>query len=136
MGGAAARPLMDHAALRARLVAALPVAIGLAVFLAALEVLRLELHAVSWHELTGDVLATPLPYLALALAITALNYFVLAGYDVLAFEYIGKAVPLGPLVGVSMLAYAVAHNVGFAMLSGASVRYRFYTRWGVTAEEL
>ena len=22
------------------------------------------------------------------------------------------------------------------MLSGASVRYRFYTRWGVTAEEL
>ncbi|MES1254000.1 MAG: bifunctional lysylphosphatidylglycerol flippase/synthetase MprF, partial [Acidobacteriota bacterium] len=26
--------------------------------------------------------------------------------------------------------------VGFAMLSGASVRYRFYTRWGVTAEEL
>ena len=23
-----------------------------------------------------------------------------------------------------------------AMLTGASVRYRFYTRWGVTAEEL
>ena len=35
-----------------------------------------------------------------------------------------------------VLAYAVANNVGFAMLSGASVRYRFYTRWGVTAEEL
>ena len=34
------------------------------------------------------------------------------------------------------LAYAVANNVGFAMLSGASVRYRFYTRWGITAEEL
>jgi phosphatidylglycerol lysyltransferase len=55
---------------------------------------------------------------------------------VLAFKYVGKSVPLGPLVGVSMLAYAVAHSVGFAMLSGASVRYRFYSRWGVTAEEL
>ena len=30
----------------------------------------------------------------------------------------------------------MANNVGFAMLSGASVRYRFYSRWGVTAEEL
>ena len=36
----------------------------------------------------------------------------------------------------SLLAYAIANNVGFAMLSGASVRYRFYTRWGVTPEEL
>jgi phosphatidylglycerol lysyltransferase len=120
----------------ARLRLALPVVIGLVVFVAALEVLRLELHAVSWHDLSGDVLATPLPQLALALVLTALNYLVLAGYDVLAFEYIGKAVPLGPVVGVSMLAYAVAHNVGFAMLSGASVRYRFYSRWGVTANEL
>jgi len=34
------------------------------------------------------------------------------------------------------VAYAVSNNVGFAMLSGASVRYRFYTRWGVSAEEL
>ena len=30
----------------------------------------------------------------------------------------------------------ISNNVGFAMLSGASVRYRFYTRWGLTAEEL
>ena len=42
-----------------------------------------------------------------------------------------RALPLA-----SFLAYAISNNVGFAMLSGASVRYRFYTRWGVTAEEL
>jgi phosphatidylglycerol lysyltransferase len=30
----------------------------------------------------------------------------------------------------------VANSVGFAMFSGAAVRYRFYTRWGVTAQEL
>ena len=36
----------------------------------------------------------------------------------------------------SFLAYAIANTVGFAMLSGLSVRYRFYTRWGVTAEDL
>jgi len=122
--------------LRSRAVAALPVAIGLTVFIAALEVLRLELRTVTWNALSGDVLSIPLPHLFLALGITAGNYLVLAGYDVLAFKYVGKSVALGRLIGVSMLAYAVAHNVGFAMLSGASVRYRFYTRWGVTAEEL
>jgi hypothetical protein len=30
----------------------------------------------------------------------------------------------------------VANNVGFALISGASIRYRFYTRWGLGAEEL
>ena len=44
--------------------------------------------------------------------------------------------PRARIALASFLAYAISNNVGFAMLSGASVRYRFYTRWGVTAEEL
>ena len=42
-----------------RLRSALPWLAGLVVFLIALEVLRLELRAVSWRELTSDVFATP-----------------------------------------------------------------------------
>lgn len=122
--------------LRSRLTAAVPVALGLALFLAALEVLRVELRTVSWHDLSNDVMGTPIWQLLAAAALTALNYLVLAGYDVLAFEYIGKPMSKARVVAVSLVAYAVAHNVGLSMLSGASVRYRFYSRWGVTAEEL
>ena len=122
--------------MRERLRHAMPVVIGLVLFLAALEVLRLELRAVTWHELTADVARTPLAQLALALALTALNYAALTGYDLLAFAYIGKRLPRRHIAFASFLAYAISNNVGFAMLSGASVRYRFYTRWGVTAEEL
>ena len=64
------------------------------------------------------------------------NYAVLTGYDFLAFMYIGRHPPWRRVVMTSFLAYAISNNVGFAMLSGASVRYRFYTRWGITAEEL
>src|SRR4030095_2480984 len=71
-----------------------------------------------------------------ALVLTALNYAVLTGYDFLAFMYIGRHQPWQRVVMASFLAYAISNNVGFAMLSGASVRYRFYTRWGITAEEL
>ena len=49
----------SHAPERLRRV--LPVVIGLALFLAALEVLRFELRTVSWHDLTADVLATTPP---------------------------------------------------------------------------
>ena len=127
---------MKAAVLRARAGAALPALIGLAVFVVALEVLRTELRAVSWHEITADVLGTPWPRLMLAVGITCLNYLVLASYDLLAFEYIGNPLPAARIVGVSLLAYAVANTVGLHVLSGATVRYRFYSRWGVTAEEL
>ena len=119
-----------------RLKRGLPAAIGLALFLLALGVLRRELHAVTWHELARDVLATPPRSLALALLLTALNYAILTGYDFLAFAYVGKRLSWDRIALASFLAYAIANNVGFAMLSGASVRYRFYTRWGVTAGEL
>jgi len=120
----------------ARLRQALPVFIGLALFLTALEVLRVELRAVSWHEITADVLRIPPRQLALALFLTLLNYAALTGYDLLAFAYIRKPLPVPRIAAASFLAYAISNNVGFAALSGASVRYRFYTRWGVTAEEL
>jgi phosphatidylglycerol lysyltransferase len=119
-----------------RLRQAIPVAIGLVLFIAALEVLRVELRAVSWHELIADILRTPPSRLGLAVAVTALNYVALTGYDLLAFAYIRKPLPRGQIAMASFVAYAISNNVGFAMLSGASVRYRFYTRWGVTAEEL
>lgn len=122
--------------MRERLRHAVPVVIGLLLFLAALEVLRLELRAVTWHELSVDIHRTPIAQLVLALGLTALNYAALTGYDLLAFAYIGKRLPRPRIAFASFLAYAVSNNIGFAMLSGASVRYRFYTRWGVTAEEL
>jgi phosphatidylglycerol lysyltransferase len=101
---------------------ALPVLIGLALFVAALEVLRLELRTVSWHEVIGDVLRTPALQLAAAVVLTILNYATLTGYDLLAFAYIRKPLPRRQIVLVSFLDYASANNVGFAMLSGGSVR--------------
>ena len=36
----------------------------------------------------------------------------------------------------SFVGVAIANNAGLALLSGASVRYRFYTRWGIGAGDL
>jgi len=119
-----------------RLRAALPALIGLVLFLVALEVLRTELRAVTWQGLIASLSSIPSGQLVLAALLTGLNYAVLTGYDFLAFSYIGRHLPWRRVVLSSFVAYAIANNVGFAMLSGASVRFRFYTRWGITAEEL
>jgi phosphatidylglycerol lysyltransferase len=110
--------------------------VSLAVFFAALAVLRSELRHVTWLDLMRDTTATPPNRLSAAVALTALNYAVLTAYDLLAFVYIRKPIARARVALASFVAYAVANNVGFSVLSGASVRYRFYTRWGVTAEEL
>ena len=110
--------------------------LGFALFGAALLVLRTELRAVTWHDLVADIVATPSSRLGLALILTALNYAVLTGYDFLALAYVGRRLSAWRVAVASFLAYAIAHNVGFAVVSGASVRYRFYSRWGISAEEL
>src|SRR5436190_10800213 len=119
-----------------RLRRALPALASLVLFIVALEVLRHELRTVSWHALLAEVFNTPATQLAAATLFTILNYAIYTGYDFIALAYIHHPLSRRRVVTTSLLAYAIANNVGFAMLSGASVRYRFYTRWGVTAEDL
>jgi phosphatidylglycerol lysyltransferase len=122
--------------MRERLLKALPAVAGLVLFVVALEVLRHQLRTVSWHTLTTSVLNTPPQQLLAALLLTILNYAILTGYDFVALASIGKNLPARNVISTSFLSYAMANNVGFAMLSGASVRYRFYSRFGITAGDL
>ena len=71
---------MDQAAPRsvrtphsARWRSALPPIIGLALFIAALEVLRTELRASTWHAVSSAAISLPHRQLALALLFTTLN---------------------------------------------------------------
>ena len=95
-----------------------------------------QLSELTWAALLADVVGTPRRALLLAVSLTTLSYLTMCGYDFMAMTYIRKRLPRGRVGWVSFLAYAVANNVGFAALSGASIRYRFYTRWGLTAEDL
>lgn len=63
----------------ARVRQALPLLAGLVLFVAALDVLRVELRTVSWSDLTAAVIGVPHGQLALAIALTVLSYAVLTG---------------------------------------------------------
>lgn len=88
------------------------------------------------HAALLAVHALPTTALMLAALLTALNYAVMTGYDLVAFRYAGAELPRRHIVFASFVSYAISNSVGLAMLSGTSVRFRFYARWGVRAETL
>ena len=61
---------------------------------------------------------------------------ILTGYDQLAFVYIGRTISRWQVAMASFVGYAIANNVGFALLSGTSARYRFYSRWGLSGGDI
>src|ERR1041385_6369616 len=83
-----------------------PAMVSLVLFFAALAVLRSELRHVTWVELMRDTSATPPALLAVAVALTALNYAVLTVYDLLAFVYIRKPIGRARVALASFVAYA------------------------------
>ncbi|HUL72468.1 MAG TPA: bifunctional lysylphosphatidylglycerol flippase/synthetase MprF [Vicinamibacterales bacterium] len=110
--------------------------LGAILFVAALFVLREELRGLTLADLSSSFARLPNAALALALLLTAVNYTVLTGYDQLAFIYLGRAFPRWQISMASFVGYAIANNFGFAVLSGTAARYRFYSRWGLSASEI
>jgi phosphatidylglycerol lysyltransferase len=90
------------------------------------------LTGVSYGTVWQAILSVPPGQIALAFAGTVLGYVALTGYDVLALRYVRH--PLGyPRTGLaSFVAFAFSNSVGLAMLTGASVRARLYSQWGLT----
>jgi phosphatidylglycerol lysyltransferase len=119
-----------------RLLRWLSPAVALGLFAAAVWVLQRELGGVRLGEVRATVGALPRSALAWALVLCAANYLMMTGFDLLAFRYVRSAVPAWKVAVASVTGYAVSNTVGFALISGTSVRYRFYTRWGLSAGDI
>lgn len=87
-----------------------------------------------FHEVLGEiwqaVLDTPPSYMVWGAVFTVLNYLILVGYDLLAIRWVGQRLPLWKIAWASFTSYVFSYNFG-ATLFGTSVRWRFYSVWGV-----
>jgi phosphatidylglycerol lysyltransferase len=110
--------------------------LGVVLLVVAVVVLRHEWRELTFSQLEDAVARLPGAAIALAIGLTAVNYTVLTGYDQLAFVYLGRVFPRWQISMASFVGYAIANNLGFALLSGTTARYRFYSRWGLSPAEL
>jgi len=75
--------------------------------------------------------AIPEDRIALALGLTIGSYVCLTFYDVLALRAIGRPLPWRTAAMASFTSYTVSHNLGLALLTGGSARYRVYANAGL-----
>jgi uncharacterized membrane protein YbhN (UPF0104 family) len=64
-----------------------------------------------------------------------INYGVLIGYDWIAVKSIGHPLPFRRIAFASFVGFAMSYNFG-SLLGGGSVRYRFYSVWGLKPAEI
>jgi phosphatidylglycerol lysyltransferase len=110
--------------------------IALVAFILALLVLRRELRTIHYHEIARILHEIPHQRVALALALTLANFLILPAYDALALRYVRHPLGAGRTIFASVIAYAFSQNLGFALLTGGAVRYRFWSAWGLSAAEI
>ncbi len=110
--------------------------LGFILFITSLWLLHAEFQAHHLREILNDFRAIPVLSLFAALFLTFLDFFFLSLCETLSFGYIKKPLPYSKISLSSFVSYAFSNSVGFAGLSGASVRFRFYSVWGLSASEV
>ncbi len=95
-----------------------------------------ELKGLSLADIEAGVFAISAPRWALAILATAMAYGALAWYDQIALAHLGHKLSWRFVGLVSFTTYALAHNIGATVFSGAVVRYRAYSTKGLSAAEV
>ncbi|MFL5539088.1 MAG: bifunctional lysylphosphatidylglycerol flippase/synthetase MprF [Longimicrobiaceae bacterium] len=110
--------------------------LGVALFAFALWLLHRQLRNYHYADLVRVVRNLPHGRLWLAVALTAISYAVLTLYDALGVHYVRRRLSYGRIAMASLVGYGVSMALGFPLLTGAPLRYRMYSRWGLSAGEI
>jgi len=111
--------------------------LSLTIIAVAAVVLFHILRDIDPDELLDALEATDWRTLIIAGAFVAAGYLTLTFYDLFALRTIGRPdVPYWAAALGGFTSYAVGHNVGASVFSGGAVRYRIYSRWGLTVVDV
>lgn len=106
-----------------------------ALFCFAVHLLQQEAQNISWDDFKSALIGVPPVYLGFAVFLILLNYGLLISYDLLALRYLCRSIPLRRVALVSFLGYSLGNNLG-TLLAATPIRFRFYTRWGLSPSQI
>jgi phosphatidylglycerol lysyltransferase len=109
---------------------------ALVVFAGVVLVLHRQLARLHVTSVLAHLHAIPRHQVLAALAFTALSYWLLSTYEVLALAYLRRLIPYSRIVFTSFIAYSFGHTLGFAAFTGAAIRFRLYATAGLTAVDV
>ena len=110
--------------------------IGLAAVAVSAWLLYNEWREISLDDVWSGIAAIPLRGWLLSALSAVVAYAALAGYDHIALLHIGKRVSWFFVTVCSFTTYALSHNIGGSVFSGAVIRYRAYASKGLTGHDV
>ena len=105
--------------------------VSLVLFAGAIFVLRTQLRDHPLHEILTELRSFSPLRLILSLAATVLGFLALAGYDAISLAALGHRLPFRRVGYDAFLGYAFANSLPLSVVTGAAVRYRLYSQWGI-----
>ncbi|TWH77506.1 hypothetical protein LX59_00423 [Azomonas agilis] len=110
--------------------------VGIVAVLLSGYLLYQEVRNISLAELTESLRAIATPHWVMAGLATLGAYAALAWYDRIAVSHLGHKISWWFITLCSFTTYALAHNIGASVFSGALVRYRAYRTKGLTPQDI
>ena len=92
-----------------------------------------ELREYNYQDVVKSLAGIPKSRLSWSIWLTAFGYLVMIGYDRLGFNYTGRTLAFNKIAFTNFISSVFSNTIGFALLTGTAIRYRFYTSWGVPA---
>ncbi|WP_273721125.1 MULTISPECIES: YbhN family protein [unclassified Bartonella] len=110
--------------------------IGILAMLVSIRILYIKLSAISFSDVLERLSNLDAQHWFLACACSLLAYAALAGYDRIALQHLGHKISWFFIAICSFTTYALSHNIGASVFSGAVVRYRAYKMKGLNGTEI
>ncbi len=110
--------------------------IGLSAVAFSIWLLLNELRGISLDDVWDGLAAIPPRAWIMSGLSSLIAYLALADYDQMALSHLGKRVSWVFVALCSFTTYALSHNLGGSVLSGAVIRYRAYETRGLSAQEV
>jgi len=105
-------------------------------FAAALVLLHRELRGFHYRDVLLFLEQLPAGRLALAFGCTVAAYLAVTGYDALGVRWMGCAVSYPRTAFAALVSTAVSNTLGLSFLTGAPLRARLYTSWGLSSVDI
>lgn len=99
-------------------------------------ILYKELQGLSLDDIVGSFRAISSVQWTLSIISALCAYLMLALYDQLALRHLRRRISFPFVAATSFATYALSHNIGASVFSGAIVRYRAYSSRGLSGREV
>jgi phosphatidylglycerol lysyltransferase len=108
----------------------------LALMAGSLWLLHRQLAHTDWREVKAAIFSVSRHRLLIALALTAVSYATLPGYDFTALAYVKKKLPWRRVEMAGFISYGISQTLGFPVVTGSGIRYRLWSSWGLSTAEI